>query len=514
MDKSTKQARSGLAERFWKAGNRYSFLLLLLLAIAVFFEAAWLVYLTPTEADLIHYECYGLTFWLGSHGASLLPPANCAFLFPPSSQPMVPQPALHMLPLEYPPLTILPFSLPLLAPLPYYSLGFALLMTVVAALIYWLLAHSGARQAAPIFLLYLVLGASGVVQERFDLLPAACTLICLLAAERGRWKTAYVALALGTLLKLYPVVMLPALFLAEQRAWLEKQGYTGEQESWFAQLWRSVRRWRWRNCLLFAALVMAVTVGFALLNYQQAIASSLSYFLQRPLQVEAPASSAIWLGKYFGMPYTINFGYGSLNLESRLAGLISPVDTLLSVAGILAVLWLQWRGCIDFAQAMIGLVCVLITTGKVFSPQYLIWLIPLLAYLYARGKTNRAWMLCWAAISLLTNFIYIFYYSRLTNPQTDSQVLVTLPGFFAMVALRNVLLLGTTLVFLAGWWGVRQVPARHISGEAHQASLRPRAKRAERAASANSIRIPTRRSPRSFAIKRSTIVHTFRSPEE
>jgi hypothetical protein len=471
MDKSTKQIRNNLAERFWKAGSRSSFLLFLLLATAVFFEAAWLVYLTPTEADLIHYECYGLTFWLGSHGASLLPPANCAFLFSPSSQPAVSQPALHMLPLEYPPLTILPFSLPLLVPLPYYSLAFALLMTLVAALIFWLLVHSGARQAAPIFLLYLVLGAAGVAQERFDLLPAACTLICLLAAERERWKTAYVALALGTLLKFYPLAILPALFLAEQHTWLEAQGYTSEPGLWFAQIWRSVRHWRWRNCLLFVAPVIGVTGGFALLNYQEAVVSPLSYFLQRPLQVEAPVSSVIWLGSHFGAPYSINFGYGSLNLESRLSGLVSPVDTLLSLAGILVVLWSQWRGRIDFTQAMVELVCILITTGKVFSPQYLIWLLPLLAYLYARGKTNRVWMLCWAVISLLTNFIYIFYYSRLTNPQTDPQVLATLPGFFTVVALRNALLVCTTLVFLAGWWGVKQLPAHHTSGEAHSVNF-------------------------------------------
>ncbi len=281
IDKPAEQPEKKPAERFWQFATNRPFFLLPLLLAALFCEAAWLVYLTPTEADLAHYECYSLTFWLGSHGATLLPQAQCAFL-----SISTPQPPLHMLPLEYPPSTILPFSLPLLAPLPYYPLGFALLMTLAAALIYWLLARSGARRAAPVFLLYLGLGTAAVVQERFDLLPAACTLICLLAAERGHWKTAYVALALGVLLKLYPLVMLPALFLAEQRAWLAEQGYTAEQESWLAGAWNAVRRWRWRNCLLFAALLIVVTGGFALLNYQDAIVSPLRYFLQRPPQIE------------------------------------------------------------------------------------------------------------------------------------------------------------------------------------------------------------------------------------
>ncbi|HEX4714682.1 MAG TPA: glycosyltransferase family 87 protein [Ktedonobacteraceae bacterium] len=452
-EKVEKRAGKALGERFWHAVQDKYLLLLLLLAAVLFCEAAWLAFLTPTEADIVHYECYGLTFWLGSHGAALLPQAQCAFIF----QHISPfQPALHLLPLEYPSLTLLPFSLPLLIPLPYYALSFILLMTLAAALIYWLLARSGAWLAAPIFLFYLVLGTAGVAQERFDLLPAACTLICLLAAERGRWRTAYIALALGVLLKLYPIVMLPALFFAEQRAWLMQQEYVAAQGSWLTWAWESAKRWRWRNCLLCVGLLIAVMGGFALLNVQDAIVGPLQYFLVRPPQIESLASSAIWASSSFGAHYTINFDYGSLNLiKSELSSVISPVDTLLTITGILFVFWLQWRKRIDLAQAMVGLVCVLITTGKVFSPQYLIWLIPLLAYLYARGKTSRPWMYCWAAISLLTTVIYVCYYTHLTDPLTDAQILPTLPGFFQLVALRNLLLLGATVAFLCNWWGAR-----------------------------------------------------------
>src|SRR6185312_7007270 len=149
--------------------NKWRWPLLLLLLAVIIYETAWLAFLSTGEADLAHYECYGLTFWLGSHGASLLPQTSCSFLWQTTPRP---QPPLHMLPQEYPPLTILLFSLPLLAPLPYYTFVFALLMTLSAALVYWLLAHTDARRAAPIFLLYLLLGAIGIFQERFVLLPA------------------------------------------------------------------------------------------------------------------------------------------------------------------------------------------------------------------------------------------------------------------------------------------------------------------------------------------------------
>jgi hypothetical protein len=413
-------------------------LLLLLLGIALFCEAAWLVSVAPT--DVTRYECYSLTFWLGSYGTTLLPQTQCTFLHI-----TTPIPPFHMLPLEYPPLTILIFSLPLLAPLPYYTLSFALLMTLTAGLIYWLLARSNAPKAAPIYLLYLILGTIAVVQERFDLLPAACTLICLLAATQKRWKTAYIALALGVLLKLYPLIMLPSLFLAEQQTYSTSRDKTEPLVK------------RWQNSLLFAGLLIVVTGSFALLNFNDALVSPLAYFLQRPPQIESLASSVIWLGSHFGVPYTIVFSFGSLNLQSTLTRFISPIDTLLTLIGTLTLLWLQLRQRINLTQALTGLICILLVTGKVFSPQYLIWLIPLLAYLHANGQTNRLWMTSWATIALLTTLIYLLYYPHLPNPNTAPHILPTLPGFFELVASRNLLLLVTVLAFFIRQTGTNRI---------------------------------------------------------
>lgn len=478
----------GLLERLARLGYRWRWPLLLALLALIFCEVAWLTFLTSTEADLVHYQCYGLTFWLGSHGTALLPPGSCSFLSPD----LTPQP-LHMLPEEYPPLTIVLFSLPLLLPLPLYALTFALLMTLCAGLIYWLLAHNEARRAAPIFVLYLLLGSVGVFQERFDLVPAACTLVCLLAAERGRWRTAYFALALGVLFKLYPIVMLPALFLAEQRAWLVssqaqasidaatsrrrpgladgKQSSAGAgQPSWLRLAWANVAHWTWTNCLLCLGLIVLVMGAFALLNVQDAILNSLSYFLSRPPQIESLAGSIIWLGGHLGAPSAIHFEFGSLNITSGLDNWISPAISLLTIAGLLTLFWLQWRRRLDLAQSLTGLVCVLIVTGKVFSPQYLIWLLPFLALLAARRQTSRLWMIAWAIISFLTTFIYIFYYSQLPDPQAAQKVIETLPGFFELVALRNALLVLTTLAFLCNW-GQARVLLGPLA-EPSQASLR------------------------------------------
>jgi hypothetical protein len=110
----------------------------------------------------------------------------------------------------------------------------------------------------------------------------------------------------------------------------------------------------------------------------------------------------------------------------------------------LTILW-QWRGRLDLVQTFIALILVFIVTGKVFSPQYLIWLIPLLAY---QGAFNKLWLLLWSGISLLTTLIYPYLY-MLT---TDARLAPFVPGFIESVALRNLLLLLLTLAFLFNWW--------------------------------------------------------------
>ncbi|MBO0792167.1 MAG: hypothetical protein J2P36_14645, partial [Ktedonobacteraceae bacterium] len=111
---------------------------------------------------------------------------------------------------------------------------------------------------------------------------------------------------------------------------------------------------------------------------------------------------------------------------------------------------LQWRGRLDLTQAFIALLLVSIATGKVFSPQYLIWLIPLLAY---AGAFDARWLLLWGTTSLLTTFAYAFFYTR---AMSDINMLINTPGFFETVGLRNAFFVLITLSYLFNWFQLRQ----------------------------------------------------------
>ena len=452
---NTLQARNGLV----------AYIPIIFVAILMFCGAAWQIFWPSTDAA--RYQCYALTFWLGRSATQLLPASQCAFL-PFTSAAQGP---FHLLPIEYPPLTLVIFSLALLAPIPYYQLVFALLMALTSVLIYWLLLRYGPRGGALTFAFYALVGAWATAEGRFDMVPAALTLLCIIAAERKHWTSAYIALAFGTLLKIYPLMLLPALFIAEQRdarrMYLPPEIMTLKMVP--AELWRTLRgigQWRWRNTLIFGVILLGITGLFALLDFQNAVLSQISYFTHRPVQIESSGSPILWLAARFGLPAHVEFTYGSLNVVSALGG---PVATLFEVAFILGytfTIWQQWRGKLDLVQTFIALHLVFIAAGKVFSPQYLIWLMPLLAYASA---IDGFWLVCWGSISLLTTIIYPYLYTRTTNVLLVQYV----PGFIQTVAVRDFLFVLLTLLYLFNLFHIRRRKPLPAQQNAHQIKPTP-----------------------------------------
>jgi len=299
----------------------------------------------------------------------------------------------------------------------------------------------------------MLIGAWATAEARFDLVPAALTLICVIAAGRKHWTFAYITLAIAFLLKIYPLLFLPALFIAEQQD--ARRFSTPSQSMSLTSLpteaWRTLRgfrQWRWKNTLIFFAILLGVTGFFALLDFRGAVLSQLSYFANRPVQVEATASPILFLATHFGIAGHTVYTFGSINIVSSLGEPVSLVFDVLLVLGYLYIIYLQWRGKLEITQSFIAMLLVFIVTGKVFSPQYLMWLIPLLVY---TGAYNRFWLITWGLMSLLTTIIYPYLYTR----TLDGTLAPYLPGFIQSVAARDALLVFLTLAYLFNWWRIR-----------------------------------------------------------
>jgi len=455
-----------LLDTFTDRESQLIYIPIIIVTFFMFCGASWQIFWPATDAA--RYQCYAINFWFGTDALRHLPTEQCSLVI------TTPHTAFHSLPTEYPPFTLLAFSIPLLLPLEYYQFAFALFMSLTSVFIYWVLQRYGPHGSALLYALYLFLGALGLAQLRFDLLPACCMLLCVIAAERKHWTAAYVALAFGVLLKIYPILFLPALFLGEQQARghitvIEADTVEEGPASALRQLWQQMHHifhWHWHNCLLFLGIVIGVTSTFALFDLNGAIVSQLSYFAQRPIQIESTSSTLIWLAQFLGIPWLgVYYDFGSVNVVSDISALISPAGTCFLILGFVYVLWLQLQGKIDITQAAIALLLLFIATGKVFSPQYLIWLIPLLAY---AGACDLFWLFLWGSISILTTILYIFFNSQLAAP-TSPELIFIPNGFLEIVAVRNIFLVLLTLSYLFNWFHTRQrklLPEMHIGRQA------------------------------------------------
>src|SRR5260370_636635 len=106
-----------------------------------------------------------------------------------------------------------------------------------------LTAPSRPRPAAIVFAFYLVRGSWATALGRFDLVPAGLTLGAVILAARARWNWAYVLIALATLLKLYPAILIPVFLIAQQTQ--------------ISGSWKGCRRWQ--GLALFLATIPLVT---------------------------------------------------------------------------------------------------------------------------------------------------------------------------------------------------------------------------------------------------------------
>ena len=420
----------------------------------LYYGASWQMFKTYTDAA--KYQCYALAFWYGMPALHTLPDTQCAFItqpdsgitfitrdaivkslqrhgFPPAIVQMVaaqsPDWAHHALPHEYPLLTLIPFTLGLIGPSYWYQVTFAIWMALVAAAIYILLLRFRSRQAAISCALYMVAGAWATAVGRFDLIPSALTLLSLFCAARLRWNWAFALLALATLFKIYPIVLIIPFLIAQQRA---------EQGKWFA--WQ-----RWTPLAVFIA-VCVVVVAISLRLSVEGTLAPLGYFGNRPVQVESLPASLIWLLSLLrNSSLSYEFTFGSLNVLSHFSSKVSLLATILLVAGLLYTWWLQWRSRIDLATASLLTILVIMITGKVFSPQYLIWVVPLVAYVGASSRSRRWWLIPWILIGALTTWIYPFIY---TTAPGGLLLVPNDPRFYIATTARNLLLLSFILYLL------------------------------------------------------------------
>jgi len=238
----------------------------------------------------------------------------------------------------------------------------------------------------------LLLGS--VVLSRFDLWPAAIVAAALAGLVSGRLRLGHALLGLGVTAKLYPAVLLP---LGVAFAWKR----AGRREA--------------LACLgLALAVIAAVFAPFVILS-PGGVWQSLRVQLSRPLQVESLGSALLLVGHHlFGLGVTGETSQGSQNLGGSAADALAIASTVVQVA-LLLWIWASFARGPGSREALVrssaATLCAFVAFGKVLSPQFPIWLIPVVPLV--RGRRGLLASALLAVALVLTQTWFPFSYFRL-----------------------------------------------------------------------------------------------------
>ena len=302
---------------------------------------------------------------------------------------------------EYPPGAFAVFLPPAVLPGGAYNFAFKSLMALcgLAALfaVTIALATLGARgrrlyAAAGLFALSPI-AVWPISLNTYDLFPAALTVGALAALLRRRDLLAFGLLGLAVSAKLYPLVLVPPAA---------------------AYLWTVAGRRRVLQSLLVLCGVVALVVApFALLA-PGGLWDSFHAQYSRGLQIESLGGAALLAAHRLGL-YNATVVRGSTGAVTRdLAGpLADSIATLMSVLQLAAVaaVWALYarvrrdpeRLALAFAAAATGF----LVFNRFLSPQYLVWLIPLVLLVPGRSGPAAGALL---ATSLVLGQIWFFHY--------------------------------------------------------------------------------------------------------
>ena len=284
-------------------------------------------------------------------------------------------------PVEYPPGALAVFVAPVyLYGYAGYAQVFAVLMEVLGIGCILFAALAGARVRALAFVAISPLLLGSMVLSRYDLWPTLFVVAALAALLHDRHRWGWAAIGAAVAAKGFALAFVPV-----------------------ALVWTFRRRGA-RELLLSVlagvAVVLAAVLPFVILA-PHGLWHSVSGQVSRPLQIESLAAAFLTT---FSQPQVIAT-HGSLNLGGQDA--VAAVTTAIEAA-TLVVLWVAFaRGPMTnerFVRYVAACVCAFVALGKVLSPQFLIWLVPLVPLV--RGRRGVAACLLLAAALIATQVYF------------------------------------------------------------------------------------------------------------
>jgi hypothetical protein len=255
-----------------------------------------------------------------------------------------------------------------------------------------------------------------VAVTRYDAVVALTLGLATFFATSGRFLVlAYASLGLGAAAKIVPVLAILPLALARRGA------ATG-----------------------LAVSLAVLAFFFVPFLGSRGLLESLAYQTQRGLQVESLAASVLIPLRSVGR---VVFEYGAFEVRGAGVGLatsLSPLLTLVLLAATGLVMYREYRqfgrpGVKAFPRHAAALILAFMLGSRVLSPQYMIWLLPLIP-LGAGGAAGAVVCAVFLIVCLLTTQVFPTHYADLLT--------FRFPGPELLLA-RNLLLVALWVMMLA-----------------------------------------------------------------
>jgi hypothetical protein len=270
------------------------------------------------------------------------------------------------------------------------SLGFIILALLADLVIFgWLIARArtvgslvspwayviGAIAVGPVFL------------TRFDIFPTLFAVAALLSLSRP--VRAGFMLGVGALLKVWPAFLLVSLPRKKIPA------------------------------ALAGFLAIAISTSVLLASWGPGSGSFLSEQGERGLQIESVGGVPYVIANALGYDMTTISRYGSLEIDATGAGLVATIVALSGFVVMAVVGFARLWGRLEHiagADVALAIVLISIASSRVFSPQYMVWVVGIAAVCLLDPKTRMRpiiWLCLAAAIS--GQLVYPFLYGDMIN---------------------------------------------------------------------------------------------------
>jgi len=274
-----------------------------------------------------------------------------------------------------------------------------------------------------------VLAVGPIIIQTFDIIPAVMTLAAIYLFWLEKHNASWAVLALGTLTKIYPIVIAPIFFIIYFKNRQFKQMRNG--------------------AVTFLAVCVITILPFIILG-SGSILNLVSYHTQRGVQIESTYSAIVLVLAKLGLTsVTAGYSFGSLNIVNPTAAVLAKFSTYIMVVSLLIVYWFIYRqvkpGKSQFtrlgAYALLTLATTM-ATSKILSPQYFVWLIPIFPFICGRWRTPI--LAIFILIGGLTYDIFPLHYPELQNIQATAvailvarDILLVLLAVLAVVSLKR-----------------------------------------------------------------------------